>query len=201
MWSIDAGEFPSLPVSIGVRGLAGCLRPSRGVLVRHSLLLVAALGVSCGSGCSHYRLGTGEAPAFRTIHILPVTNSAAVPQAQALLATRLREAFIRDGRAIPVNSDETADVTLAVQIDDYRRDVAVARAEDTGRARKFDVTLRVRCTLQTPGAPHPGFVDRIVSARREVFTDGGQLQAEYQILPHLADAVARQLVRAVLDSW
>ena len=48
--------------------------------------------------------------------------------------------------------------------------------------------------------------DNIIEKREkrtinEIFTDSGQLQAEYQVLPLLADSLARKLVHTVLDRW
>ena len=55
-------------------------------------LLLALLA----SGCAHYRLGTGSAPAFRSLHVAPADSRIALPQGAALLSTRLREALLRD---------------------------------------------------------------------------------------------------------
>jgi hypothetical protein len=40
-----------------------------------------------------------------------------------------------------------------------------------------------------------------VNAVREVFTDSGQLQSEFQTLPLLADALATKVVHTALDVW
>jgi len=36
---------------------------------------------------------------------------------------------------------------------------------------------------------------------REAFTDGGQLQSEYQALPLIAEALAQRVALAALDTW
>jgi hypothetical protein len=169
-------------------------RPSRALV-----LLAAAL--SFASGCSHYRLGTGAAPSFRSLHIEPVANPTLLPQAQAILSTRLREAFARDARVALANSAGGADATLTVAIADYHRAVAAVREDDTGLARKFNVTLGARCSLRDNRTGAYVWENRLVSATREVFTDGGQLQAEYQVLPLLSSALSARIVLAVLDTW
>jgi Lipopolysaccharide-assembly len=165
-----------------------------------SLAVFAALAVS-SPGCANYRLGTGVSSAFRTLYIEPVANQTLLPQSQALLSTHLRESFARDGRITLVNTSEAADATLSVLINDYHRDVAAGRADDTGLARKFDVTLGASCTLRDRRTGHAIFSGRPVQVRREVFTDSGQLQAEFQTLPLLTDALARKVVSAALDVW
>ena len=104
------------------------------------VLLATGLLLACvfGGGCSHYRLGTGSRPAFTSLRIEPVANRTALPQAEALVSARLREAFIRDGR-VAIGSG--GNVTLSVSLTDYRRDIAAVREGDTGLARKFNLTL------------------------------------------------------------
>ena len=153
------------------------------------------------AGCANYQLGTGGTPSFRTLFVEPIANHTLLPQSQALLSTQLREAFARDGRVALVNSPEAADATLTVVISDYRREVAAGREDDTGLARKFNLTLDVTCTLQHRRSAKPVFENRPVGAQREIFTDSGQLQAEYQTLPLLAESLARKVVHATLDVW
>jgi hypothetical protein len=170
------------------------------------LLLLAALP-ALTSSCSHYRLGVENRQAFSTLHVAVVESDALVPQARAIVTTQLREAFIKDGRVALVNSPEEADATLTVRLADYRRDVTVVRPDDTGLARRFDVTLRTRVTLTDNRTRTAVFADRELLARRGVFSDsrrpddGGLIQSEYQNIPLLAEVLANDIVRAVLDRW
>lgn len=162
------------------------------------------LALACllfGSSCTHYQLGTGAGPGFRTLYVEPVMNKTLLPQAQALVSTHLREAFARDARVQIVNSAANADATLVVAINDYHRDIAAVREGDTGLARKFNVTLGVTCTLRDNRGGKALFENRPVNAVREVFTDSGLLQSEYQTLPILSEALAVKVVHAALDVW
>lgn len=162
-------------------------------------LLAAALLLA--TGCANYQLGTGATPSFRTLHLEPVANKTLLPQAQAIVSTRLRETFARDGRVGLANTTAGTDATLSVTITDYRREIAAVREGDTGLARKFNVTLGVTCTLRDNRSGKVIFENRPLSAVREVFTDSGQLQAEYQTLPLLAEALATKVAHAALDVW
>lgn len=163
--------------------------------------LIAAFTLLLVSGCAHYQLGTGSKVAFRTLYVEPVTNRTLLPQSQALLSTYVRQAFARDARITLVNSAALADATLAIAITDYHRDVATVREDDTGLARKFNLTLGVMCTLRDQRSGSAIFENRNVNAVREAFTDGGQLQSEYETLPLLAESLARKLVHVALDVW
>ena len=80
------------------------------------------------AGCSHYQLGTGATRRFATLYVEPVASRALVPQAQALVATQIREALVRDGRVQLVNAPREAEATLRVALTGYDREVAVARS-------------------------------------------------------------------------
>jgi hypothetical protein len=86
-------------------------------------------------------------------------------------------------------------------LNEYRRDIAAVREDDTGLARKFNVTLGALCTLRDNRNGKLIFENRPVNAVREVFTDSGQLQSEYQTLPLLAEALALRVAHAALDVW
>lgn len=166
------------------------------------LSLVALLLTVVGLvGCASYQLGTAAKVDFTTLYIEPVESTALLPQARALLSTQVREAFARDGRLALVNSPSGADVTLRLVIRDYHRDVASVQENDTGLARKFTLTLGVTCTLRDQRKGTDLFADRLVTAQRDAFTDGGQLQSEYQALPLLAEALAKKITHTVLDVW
>ena len=173
-------------------------------MLRHRLLpsaFILVFAVMATVGCANYQLGTGATPSFRTLYVEPVANKTMLPQSQPLLSTQLRESFARDARVAFANSAAGADATLSVVINDYHRDIAAVREGDTGLARKFNLTLGATCTLRDNRSGKTIFENRPVSAVREVFTDSGQLQSEYQTLPLLADALAAKVVHAALDVW
>ncbi len=165
----------------------------------------------CVTGCAHYQWGTAPARLrFATLYVEPVRNRTLQPQLVAPLSMIVREAFLRDGRVRLVDSPEAADVTLAVVLIDYHREVAAVREQDTGLASKFRISVTTLCTLTDTRTQRPYFSDRPITVRRDVFTDNGnphsslvgdQLQAEYNLVPILGANLGRQLTHAVLDVW
>jgi Lipopolysaccharide-assembly len=177
-------------------------------MIRRVFLLLT-VGALCSS-CAHYQLGTGGKLTFTTLYVEPVATKVLIPQAQAIVSTQLRTAFTHDGRVTLVNSPDGADATLKVVLTEYRREVSTQRANDSGLARKFTLTFGATATLTDNRTSRPLFTDRVVNAHRDIFTDEGtvgtivktnQLQAEYQSLPLLADALTDKLTHAVLDVW
>jgi len=177
---------------------------------RNSLKCTTAfLVLAVLAACSHYRLGTGgSALAFKTLYIAPVENSAGIPQAGALFSAQLRDVFIRDGRVGVVNSPDQADATLTVKLVNYSRDMTTARGDDSGLARKFDLTVSALATLTDNRAGKLLFEKRPVNATRQIFTtpapgatQSEQLQAEYNTMPLLAAGLAGSVAHAALDVW
>ena len=171
------------------------------VRVFASRVIALTAGLVLLAGCANYQLGTGSTPGFRTLYVEPVTNKTLLPQSQPIVSTRLRESFARDARVQLAGSPDAADATLIVVINEYRREVAAVREGDTGLARKFNVTLGASCTLRDNRTGKAIFENRSITAIREVFTDSGQLQTEFQTLPLLAEALAAKVVHAALDVW
>lgn len=166
------------------------------------LRLVTLLALAFGlAGCGHYRLGTDSTLRFATLHVAIVKTDALLPQAQAVVTTELREAFIKDGRVRLVDSADAADATLTVTLESYGRGVAVVRPDDTGLARRFELTLTARATLTDNRSHTALFAGRLLTVKRGAFTDSGQQQSEYQALPLLATQLAEQALKATLETW
>ena len=182
--------------------------------------LLGSLALIGLTSCSNYRLGTGGQLSFASLYIEPVKNKVLLAQTQAIMTTQIREAFEQDGRVELVDASHAADATLQVSLTNYHRDVASTREDDTGLARSFQLTLSATCTLRDNRTGKLLFEDRVISVRRNAFTDNGiplntqangqflgglvtgnQLQSEYNTFPLLAKAMADKVAHAVLDVW
>jgi hypothetical protein len=180
---------------------------------RFAAFALLAIGLLLGTGCSHYRLGTGADRPYETIFIAPVDTNGLIPQSAAIFTTQLRESFIRDGRLRVMNTPEEADAILTVKLGGLRRDRLTALPGDTGRSRKIGLELKASCTLAATKGGKAWFTDRPLLVERQIFSEDGtgpttativpvqQVQAEYQIVPQLAEPLAAQVRSAVLDTW
>lgn len=164
------------------------------------LFSLAALALGLAS-CANYHLGTGAEPRFQTLHVTVVKSDVLLPQAVALVTTQVREAFIKDGRVRLVDSAAEADAELTLTLEDYHREQTVARADDTGLARRYDLVLQARASLLDRREKKIVFANQPLKVTRGVFTDSGQLQSEYQTLPLLAEQLAERAMHATLDTW
>jgi hypothetical protein len=158
-------------------------------------LFLGFIGLLFFTGCANYQLGTSGKVSFRTLYVAPVVNESNLPQGVAIISTQLRESLLQDSRIILVNTPEEAEATLTVRLLKYGRTGKTSRHDDTGLARNFDVTIEAEASLRDNRD------NRKASASREVFGDSGQLQAEYNNVPLLAEILAKNIRSATLDTW
>lgn len=167
--------------------------------IRTAVLAVLGGTLFFAAGCANYHAGSPQAAPFHTVYVAPVVNESFAPQAAGLVATQVRAAFLTDGRVATADAG-ASEATVAVKLVSYSREVAAARRDDTGLARKFSVTLRAEVTV-TDRAGKVLVNRRPVSATRDIFTDGGQQQAEYNNLQLLAEVLAQEVLHSVFDRW
>ncbi|WP_269525124.1 LPS assembly lipoprotein LptE [Coraliomargarita parva] len=179
------------------------------VLFFGSLLLTMAV---LFQGCANYQPGSASQLPFESIYIAPATNDSFAPQAQALVSSQIREAFIRDGRVKVVTSEENADAILLVNLTDYDRKSAARQSTDTVIARDFDIRLYAEASLYNAKAGDYYFKNRKLNDRSSVYVDNpyadseiDQMQdynhAEYNAMTRLARDLGRKIADEVLSVW
>ena len=164
------------------------------------------------SGCNSYKLGNPSELPFESIYIKPVSNDSFAPQAQTLLSTQIREAFIRDGRTKIVTNREAADAILLINLTEYNRRDAARQSVDTTAAASFRLILAAEVSLFNQNKGDYYFQERIVKessiayvnnpyATPEVAQTQDFLQMEYQAMPRLTRDLARGIADEVLSTW
>lgn len=185
--------------------------PSK-TLCRAITALLALWVASFLGGCKSYQLGHPTELPFKSIYIQPAANDSFAPQAQALLSSQIREAFIRDGRTRLVTSEEDADAVLLINLTEYDRSAAARQSADTAVARDFDLNLTAEVSLFDQNKGDYYFQKRELQERSNAFADNPYadrtdvrtqdfLQAEYQAMPRLTRDLARKIADEVLSPW
>jgi len=157
-------------------------------------------------------LGTPAPIAFGTIYIQPATNESFAPQAQALVTSQIREAFIRDGRVKIVADPEAADAVLSVNLKDYKRQAGTRDSKDTTSARDFDLQLIAEISLYNQNEGNFYFTDRTISERSTAYINNpygsadikeqqSYAQSEYQAMPRIARDLGRKIANEILSPW
>ena len=164
------------------------------------------------SGCNSYQLGNPAELPFESIYIKPVSNDSFAPQAQALLSTQIRDAFIRDGRTKLVNSREVADAVLLINLTEYNRYAAARQSEDTTAAASFSLVLAAEVSLFDQNKGDYYFMNRIINESSSAYVGNPYatttvtqtqdfLQMEYQAMPRLTHDLSRRIADEVLSTW
>ena len=186
-------------------------------MLPHALysILIATLTLVAASflgGCKSYQFGNPVELPFKSIYIKPVTNDSFAPQAQALLSAQIRDAFIRDGRAKIVISEEAADAVLLVNLVEYKRSAAARQSQDTATAAGFDLTLVAEVSLYNQNKGDYFFEEHIIEESSNAYVSNlyaapaalqtqDFLQSEYQAMPLLTRDLARKIADEVLSPW
>ncbi len=159
------------------------------------LLVAALLG-----GCSSYQLGDAASLPFSSIHVEPPLNTSSAPQAAALVGSALVRQLDRSGRVATAPAS-SAQAAVTITLVNLRREPTIARAEDTGLARRWRVTLEAEVTLIDTRTDTAYFTKRTVSAFDEVYSDSGLVTAEYQNMPLLASRLAEAIAQEITAVW
>jgi hypothetical protein len=177
-----------------------------------SMLAMPAIFMAAFSGCNSYQLGNPVELPFESIYIKPVTNDSFAPQAQAILSSQIRDAFIHDGRTKLVTSSEAADAVLVVNLTEYNRRAAGRQSLDTTMAANFRLTLYAEVSLFNQIKGDYYFQERMIQRSSNAYvedlyaTPGDSqtqdfLQSEYQAMPRLTRDLARRIADEVLSPW
>ena len=178
-----------------------------------SMIAVLALFTSAFiSGCNSYQLGNPVELPFESIYIKPVSNDSFAPQAQALLSTQIRDAFIRDGRTKLVTSREAAEAVLLITLTEYNRRTAARQSEDTTAAASFSLVLSAEVSLFNQNEGDYYFQERIIRESSSAYVNNPYsdpaaaqtqdfLQMEYQAMPRLTHDLSRRIADEVLNTW
>ena len=163
-------------------------------------------------GCNSYKLGNPVALPFESIYIKPVSNDSFAPQAQTLLSTQIRDAFIRDGRTKIVTSREAADAVLITNLNEYNRRAAARQSVDTNAAASFRLVIAAEISLFNQNKGDYYFQERIIKESSSAYVNNlyatpavaqtqDFLQMEYQAMPRLTQDLARRIADEVLGTW
>ncbi len=174
--------------------------------------MLALFALAFVSGCHSYKLGNPVELPFESIYIKPVSNDSFAPQAQALLSTQIRDAFIRDGRTKLVSSREDADAVLLINLTEYNRYAAARQSEDTTAAASFSLLLAAEVSLFNQNKGDYYFLKRIINESSSAYVENPYatptvtqtqdfLQMEYQAMPRLTHDLSRRIADEVLSTW
>ena len=179
------------------------MRPERhrtGWRATGRLALLLLLAAPAFSGCAGYRLGTMLPPSLRTVYVPTVVNATEEPLLEGEV-TRALLARIRTDGSLRAVGEETADAVLRVTLRRFQMDPIAFERGQAARASAYRLTLTA--SLVFADARTGDVVAAAPSATGEttVETGGDLSSAKRAGIPTLAEDLARDIVRRVVEAW
>jgi hypothetical protein len=116
------------------------------MIMKETPLVVYFVTLVLISGCMPEMPGSNTSLEFDKFYVAPAQNDSLAPQAQALLTRNIRTKLANhSGWSIAVSPENAAVLEIANL--DRRESIATLRSDDTLRAKSFDMTMSVICTL------------------------------------------------------
>lgn len=169
----------------------------KGILTWPGLSL--CLAVWLGTGCAGYRLGPVN-PAMaggRTVFVQPGINQTLEPQLAEALTSALRRQFQREGTFRLARAGE-ADIVLTSTVVELHRIAVSFQPQDIVRPRDFQLALKARVRAVERGSGRV-LLDRTFQGQTLMRIGADLTLSERQVLPLLADDLARQVVLALAE--
>jgi hypothetical protein len=165
-----------------------------------ALAVLPVFGCVWLTGCAGYRVGPVLTADYKSVAVPMFRNSTLVPQLEAQVTNAIIKRLQADG-ALQVHAEENADIIVAGRITDYRRLALRSLRLDTGVTREYRIRITAELEVRDRRTGRPVFKTRTVSGSAETFIGQDQQTAEFQVLPLVADDLARQVVAILTESW
>lgn len=167
-----------------------------------ALAYICTISLLLLNGCAGYKLGpTNGMPAgAHSVQILPFQNRTMEPRLLDAVNLALRRNIMQDG-TYRLDTQGNGTVVLTGEIIDYRREAVAFQPNDV--LTPVDYYLRMTAHIvATERGTGKVLVDRRVSGRATIRVGTDQTSAERQVVPVLADDLARQATSLLVDgSW
>jgi hypothetical protein len=166
---------------------------ARGALVLQLISLLA-------TGCAGYHVGPVTQRNFKSIAVPMFRNRTLRPQLEAQITNAIIKGLQQDG-SLRVESEPNADVILDGAIIHYERTTLRSLRSDTRVPREFEITITVRVEAKDRRTGEIVLKSTEVTGKSDVFIGEDQQSAELQVLPLIANDVARKVVSLLVESW
>jgi hypothetical protein len=162
-----------------------------------SLMILIACVVS---GCMGYRVGPLHQSNYRSVAVPMFQNKTLMPQLEAQVTNAVIKRFQSDGM-LEVRAMEQADIVVTGLIVDYERVALRSLKLDTGTTREYRVRITAEISVRESSTGKLVIEKQKYTGSAETFIGEDQQSAEFQVLPLVADDLARQIVHALTESW
>lgn len=167
---------------------------------RPVLLVLAAACCAFVTGCVGYRLGPVLKADYKSVAVPMFRNKTLHPQLEAQITNAIIKRLQADG-TLRVESQPNADIVVTGVIVKFDRDELRSVREDTGVAREYRINITAEIEARDTRTGKLVIEKTTVTGRGETFIGSDLQSAELQVLPLVADDMARQVVGMLTESW
>ena len=152
------------------------------------------------AGCAGYRLGPTLSAEYRSVAVPMFRNKTYKPQIEAQITNGIIKRFQADG-TLRVDSVANADVVLSGNIIGYHRNQLRSRSAETGTPREYRINIEVKIEARERVTGKIVVAPITVTGSADTFIGNDLQSAEEQVLPLIAEDLARQVVTLLAEKW
>jgi hypothetical protein len=164
---------------------------------RPFLALVLTVGLA---GCAGYRLGSTLGANYRSVAGLVFRNKTYQPQIETQVTGAIIRGFQTDG-TLRVESPAKADLILTGEITQYRRQELRSQSSDSNAPREYRIYIDARVEAKDRVTGATILAATTVTGSGDTFIGDDLQSAEQQILPLVANDLAKRVVTLVAEKW
>jgi hypothetical protein len=152
------------------------------------------------AGCAGYHVGPVAHRDFNSIAVPMFRNRTLRPQLEAQISNAIIKNLQQDG-SVRIQSEPNADVVLNGAVVRFQRAPLRSLHTDTGVPREYEITIAVRVEAKDRRTGEVVLKSTEITGKSDVFIGEDQQSAELQVLPLIADDIARKVVGLLVESW
>jgi hypothetical protein len=151
------------------------------------------------TGCSGYRLGPmgGQRAGVTSIEVSPLVNRTPEPRLSDAITSSLRKRLQQDG-TYRLNTSKQGDIIVSGSILEYDRKAVSFKPTDTRTPLDYLVVVTAQVVARERATGRV-LLDRKVDGHTTVRAIADQTNAERQMLPLVADELARKITQLLVE--
>ena len=151
-------------------------------------------------GCAGYHVGPVTKRSFKSIAVPMFRNTTLRPQLEAQISNAVIQRLQQDG-SLRIESEARADVVLRGSIVKYYRESLRSLRSDANIPREFEITITVSVEATDRRTGETVLKSTLVDGKSDVLLGEDQQSAEEQVLPLIADNIAKRVAGLLVESW
>jgi hypothetical protein len=163
------------------------------------LTLVLTLILSL-TGCAGYRIGPTPGVEYRSVAVVMLRNKTYQPQIEVQITSAIIRAFQADG-SLQIESVANADVVVTGEITQYRRHELRTQRNDSSAPDEYRITIEARIEARDRVTGKIVLAPTRVTGSGDTFIGNDLQSAEQQVLPLVANDLAKRVVTLLAEKW